>query len=304
MGIFSSVFGGTGKYDAQNRAAMGYSDDMFAARESAANAYNRIIADLARERNTAFNQYSQLHRDARKSWERQVDASRARLSAGLDESYNLLAAGREDTLALVRQATEDAMASRQVQNAFTGLSQTSWGQGSLDAIGMQGALQQGAIVEQYAQTLASAKSMNTQALAAWDSGVAQTSLGLGMDKANTALGQANRFASAISGVGMQAAAVDTDLAQQYALNRFNARWQATNNNSIGNAFGKSLVGAGIGALGALVGGPAGAMIGSQIGAAATSDTGQGGWGGGGGQSSGGGGMGSMLGMFGSIFGGG
>jgi hypothetical protein len=305
MGIFSSVFGGTGKFDSQNSAVMGFTTNMTQVRDRAAGAYDKLIRDLSREQTINWNTYSQAHRDARKSWERQVDQNRARLSAGLEQSYSTLASGRDDTLALLRQQVDEAMSRRTVQNAFTGLSQTSFGQGALDAIAAQGALQQGAVVEQYAQSLASARAGIAGALSAYDAGVAQTSLGLGLDKAAMQSNMMDRYTTARTGIGMQSVALDTELGAQQALTRFNARWQATNNNSIGNSFGKSLVGAGIGAIGALVGGPAGAMIGSQIGAAATSDTGQGGWGGA--PSSGGGGMGglgSMLGGLGSLFGGG
>lgn len=297
MGVFSAVFGGTGKYDIQNNALMGYTTNMTQVMDRAAGAYDAIIRSLEREQTVNWNTYSQAHRDARKSWERQTDRNRARLSSGLEESYNTLASGRDDTLALVRQATEDAMARRTVQNAYTGLSQTSWGQRSVDAIDAQGALQQGAIVEQYAQSLASARAGITGALSAFDAGVGQTSLDLALGKANMQSNMMDRYATARTGVGLQATAVGTELGAEMALNRFNARWQAVNNNSIGNAFGKSLVGAGMGAIGALVGGPAGAMIGMQMGKAATSDTGQGGWGGGGGGGGGGdsGGIGSMLG---------
>jgi hypothetical protein len=54
---------------------------------------------------------------------------------------------------LLRQTTQTEQQKMSARNAFTGIGQTTFGQGKIASLGQQGALQEGVVREQYAQQL-------------------------------------------------------------------------------------------------------------------------------------------------------
>jgi hypothetical protein len=107
------------------------------------------------------------------NYEKMLAASQAEFRKAGAEAYKTLEAGRESTLALLRQQTEAAVAKTTASSVLTGLSNTTFGQSAINAVAAQGALQAGAVQEQYAQTLYAAQQAQANALANMQSQQAQ-----------------------------------------------------------------------------------------------------------------------------------
>lgn len=146
-------------------------------------------------------------------YEKALAASQAEFRKMGGEAYKTLEAGRESTLALLQQQTDAAVARQTMSSMLTGLSNTTFGQSAISAVAAQGALQAGAVKEQYAQTLYAAQMAQANTIANMQAQAAAGSL-------------AARGGLAQSLAGMEQQALGTSLAGQTALTSNLANLQA------------------------------------------------------------------------------
>lgn len=146
-------------------------------------------------------------------YEKALAASQAEFRKMGGEAYKTLESGRESTLALLQQQTDAAVARQTMSSMLTGLSNTTFGQSAISAVAAQGALQAGAVKEQYAQTLYAAQMAQANTIANMQAQAAAGSL-------------AARGGLAQSLAGMEQQALGTSLAGQTALTSNLANLQA------------------------------------------------------------------------------
>jgi hypothetical protein len=122
-------------------------------------------------------------------------------------------------------------------------------------VAAQGALQAGAVQEQYAQTLASAQMAQASALAQMEQQGAQSLFAAGLGSAQYQSGQYQQYTTA----AQAARAAQLQASLGFMTRPVEARYAAEINKAqqdmaAGNAFGGALLGAGIGALAEGIGG--------------------------------------------------
>lgn len=213
-----------------------------------------IMQQYSREREANMSLYRAEMQRAEQSFSRYFEQARTEYGAGMDRALGEMRTGRESTLALARQETERQQQGARARNAFTGLGQTSFGQGQVQAIGRQGVLQEGAIREQYASQLSALEAQRAQ----------------GMSTLSAQMGQG------VSGIQQSLAANLSNMYQTYSGNianmqqqglgaQFNMYQQGMN---VGYQFGgqaANLAGAGVSAFGSAMGSFGGALFGAGLG---------------------------------------
>jgi hypothetical protein len=252
MGLFSNLFGGKRDYRAAiNRMESGYAE----VRTYSSAEYGKLIDEFLKERTANAEVYSTNYREAVDRYSSVMAQSREAFKAAGAEAYKTLEAGRESTLALLKQDTDAAVARQTLSGMLTGLSNTTFGQAAINAVSAQGALQAGAVREQYAQTLYQAQMAQAGALAGMEQQAAQSLFGAGLGSAQYLSGQYQQYTAAAQ------AAREANIQQQLALrtrpieSRYAAETQqAMQSMQAGQAFGGALLGAGVGALAEGIGG--------------------------------------------------
>ena len=253
MGLFSNLFGGESDYKAAiANMEKGYAD----ARKYSTKEYGRAIDAFLRERTANAAIYSKAYTDSVKQYGDVMAQSRAAFAAAGKEAYKTLESGRDATLGLLKQQTDQAVARQQLSGMLTGLSNTTFGQAAVNAVAAQGALQAGAVQEQYAQTLASAQMAQASALAGMEQQAAQSLLGAGLGAAQY---QSNLFQQYATGTQAQRSSMigqNVNLMTQATQNAYQANLnKAMMDMQAGDALGGALVGAGLGAISGGLGGP-------------------------------------------------
>jgi hypothetical protein len=231
--------------------------------------YTALIGKFEDERANNAEVYSKQYNESVKQYADTMAQSRAAFGAASAESFKTLSAGRDATLALLQQSTDKAVGQSTAQGLMMGLSNTTFGQAQTQAVARQGALQAGAVNEQYAQILAAAQQSTANSMANMEAAAGQTTLSAGLGAAQYLGNQYQGYTQGAlqtqqtgyqRGEGLGVAAISGAYQQQMASA------QASINS--GNQIGGALVGAAAGAAGTLVGGPIGGMVGSQLAGAA------------------------------------
>lgn len=246
MGLFDNLFGGKRSMRrALNRMEQGYGE----VRSFASAEYGKLIDEFLKERTANAEVYSSNYREAVDRYSSVMAQSREAFKAAGAEAYKTLEAGRESTLALLKQETDAAVARQTLSGMLTGLSNTTFGQAAINAVSAQGALQAGAVREQYAQTLYQAQMAQAGALAGMEQQAAQSLFGAGLGSAEYLSGQYQQYTSAAQAA--RSARLQNELQLRLAplQSRYSAEMaKAQQDMAAGNAFGGALLGAGIGAL--------------------------------------------------------
>jgi hypothetical protein len=245
MGFFSNLFGGEGQLKAAiRRMERGYGD----VRSYSDRQFGDLVNTFIEERTNNINLYSNAYNQAVTTFADTMKASREAYAAAGKEAYATLTGGRDATVELLKQTTDAAVARSQMSGMLTGLSNTSFGQAAVNAVAAQGALQIGAVKEQYSQTLASAQQAQANAMANMEAQAAGSifSAGLGsaqyqsgMYQAYTSAAQAARQAQLQSGINLRTRPIEA----RYAADT----QRALQNQQAGQAFGGAILGATIGA---------------------------------------------------------
>jgi hypothetical protein len=231
--------------------------------------YTALIKKFEDERSNNADVYSKQYNESVKQYADTMAQSRAAFGAASAESFKTLSAGRDATLALLQQSTDKAVGQSTAQGLMMGLSNTTFGQAQTQAVARQGALQAGAVNEQYAQILAAAQQSTANSMANMEAAAGQTTLSAGLGAAQY-LG--NQYQGYTQGA-LQTQQTGYNVGQQLGTAAITGTYQqqmASAQASInsGNQIGGALVGAAAGAAGTLVGGPIGGMVGSQLAGAA------------------------------------
>jgi hypothetical protein len=262
MGLFSNLFGGEKNY----KAAIDTMEKEYGKARTYSDAeYGKIVDVFLKERAKNAEVYSQAYNASVKQYSDVMAQSRKAFAAEGAKAYKTLEVGRDATLALLKQQTDFAVARQQLSGMLTGLSNTTFGQAAVNAVAAQGALQAGAVQEQYAQTLASARMAQAGAMAGMEQQAAQSLLGAGLGSAQYQSGLYQQYTTGAQASRGQAIQQNIGLRQSSIENRYNAELnKAMMDMQAGNALGGALLGAGLGvATGGLsmLGGPAAGMLG-------------------------------------------
>ena len=252
MGLFDNLFGGRKKF---NRALQEMEAGYASVRTFASEEYGTIIDQFLQERVKNADVYSQAYNASVKQYADVMAQSRKAFAAEGAKAYKTLEVGRDATLALLKQQTDLAVARQQMSGMLTGLSNTTFGQAAVNAVAAQGALQAGAVQEQYAQTLASARMAQAGSMAGMEQQAAQSLFGAGLGSAQYQSGQYQQYTAAAQAA--RSAAMQQELGLR--LKPLEARYaasmgQAQRDMAAGNALGGALLGAGIGAIAEGIGG--------------------------------------------------
>jgi hypothetical protein len=266
MGLFGNLFGGE---SAMRRATKKMKKAYAAERTTQEGNYTALISKFEDERANNADVYSKQYNESVKQYADTMAQSRAAFGAASAESFKTLSAGRDATLALLQQSTDKAVGQSTAQGLMMGLSNTTFGQAQTQAVARQGALQAGAVNEQYAQILAAAQQSTANSMANMEAAAGQTTLSAGLGSAQY-LG--NQYQGYTQGA-LQTQQTGYNVGQQLGTAAISGTYQqqmASAQASInsGNQIGGALVGAAAGAAGTLVGGPVGGMVGSQLAGAA------------------------------------
>lgn len=258
MGLFDNLFGGRSNFKG---AIRNLENAYKGVREYSDVEYGKIIDEFLKERTANADVYSRAYNDAVGRYSDLMAQSRDAFRQSSEEAYRTLDRGRQNTLALMQQQADTATGRARVSGMLTGLGNTTFGQNYVNAVAMQGALQMGAVQEQYAQTLASARMAQASALAGMEQQAAQSMFGAGLGAAQyqsglyqqyTTAAQAARAAQLASNLGFRTRPIEA---------RFGAETQmALMDMQSGQALGGALLGAGIGALAQQVGGGIGQAL--------------------------------------------
>jgi hypothetical protein len=216
--------------------------------------FDPIMQQYSRERDANMSLYRSEMRRAEQSFSRYFDQARTEYGAGMDRALGEMRIGRESTLALARQETERQQQGARARNAFTGLGQTSFGQGQVQAIGRQGVLQEGVIQEQYASQLSALEAQRAQGMSTLSAQMGQGMSGIQQSLATNLSNMYQTYSGNIANMQQQG------LGQQ-----FNMYQQGLN---IGYQFGgqaANLAGSGIAAVGSAMGSFGGALFGAGLG---------------------------------------
>jgi hypothetical protein len=252
MGLFDNLFGGRKKF---NRALQEMEAGYASVRTFASEEYGKIIDQFLQERVKNADVYSQAYNASVKQYADVMAQSRKAFAAEGAKAYKTLEVGRDATLALLKQQTDLAVARQQMSGMLTGLSNTTFGQAAVNAVAAQGALQAGAVQEQYAQTLASARMAQAGAMAGMEQQAAQSLLGAGLGSAQYQSGQYQQYTAAAQAARSAAMQQELGLRMKPLEARYAASMgQAQRDMAAGNALGGALLGAGIGAIAEGIGG--------------------------------------------------
>jgi hypothetical protein len=253
MSWFSEILsGGAGaRRAAMSRAGQQAVSDFRALGEEYSTLFGPIMEQMSRDRAANIGLYREQMGRAQADYTRYFEQARTEYGTGMQRALDEMRIGRESTIALSRQQTERQMQRASAANAFSGIGQSSFGQGRLEAIGRQGVLQEGAIREQYAGQLSTLEAQRA-------AGLSGISAQMGQGLAN--LGQ--QQAAMLSNIYQSYSGAMGSSRQQALANQFNMYQQGYNISS--NYQGQSAQ------LSGLAWNPASQFFGSALGATANS----------------------------------
>lgn len=229
--------------------------------------YLPVIERYTAERGRNIDMYRAEMSRSREDFTKYFDQARSEYGQGMERAISAYGTGRDDTIAMMRQQTVRQQQQATARNAFTGLGQTSFGQQSVNAIGDQGDMREGAVREQYASGLSNLEAQRASGLSTLS---AQQGQGLSALSQNQAANISNMY-QAYSG---QIA----NMEQSRMQNQYNLYQQGLNISFKYRGAAAGMAGAYTSAMGSALSSIGGGMMGSGIN---TSGGGGGGYGGGG-----------------------
>jgi hypothetical protein len=227
--------------------------------------FEPILQQYSRERETNMALYRTEMSRAENSFSQYFNEARTQYSQGMDRALGEMRTGREASLMGIRQETARQQAGATARNAFTGLGQTSFGQQRVEDIGMQGALREGMMREQYASQLSSLEAQRAQGLSTLSSQMGQGMSSIQQGLAANLSNMYQTYSGNLSNMQQGALSSRMNLIQQGYNIGFQNQGQAANlagamTSAMGSAVGSiggSLLGAGLGGMGGAAGGSAG-----------------------------------------------
>lgn len=260
MGLFDNLFGGRSNFKG---AIRNLENAYKGVREYSDVEYGKIIDQFLQERTNNADVYSRAYNEAVSQYSSLMAQSREAFKASSEEAFNMLNRGRQNTLALMQQQADAATGRAQISGLVTGLANTTFGQNYVNAVAAQGALQMGAVEEQYAQTLASARMSQANALAQMEQGAAQSLFAAGLGSAQYQSGQYQQYTTAAQAARGARLASNLGFRTRPIEARFAADTQlAMMDMQSGNALGGALLGSALGTLGQNIGGSFGGALGN------------------------------------------
>lgn len=230
-----------------------------------------ILQQYTNERQTNMNLYRNQMNRAREDFTKYFEQARTEYGQGMERALEEMRTGRESTIELTRQETARQQQAQRASNAFTGLGQTTFGQGRVQAIGRQGTLQEGAIREQYASQLSALEAQRAQGMSTLSAQMGQGLSGIQQTLATNLSNIYQTYSGNIANMGTMGLGQQFNIYQQGLQIGYQARTGAANLAGSGAAalgsamgsFGGALFGAGLGGMM----GPAAGAAGSSVGAA-------------------------------------
>lgn len=146
--------------------------------------FGQMIESYAADRASNIGLYREEMDRARTDFTKGFNTAISQYTGGMDQAIREYRVGRDSTIALLRQSFEKQASTQTARNAFTGLGSTSFGQQSVQAIRTQGALQEGAVREQYSQGLSALTASRAQGRSTMTAQMAQGLGTLGQNRAN------------------------------------------------------------------------------------------------------------------------
>jgi len=173
--------------------------------------------------------------------------------AGMGESIAAYDVGRQNTLASIQQSTQDAQRRAIAQQSFSGMGNTSFGSAQVAGIGLQGAMQEGMVEEQYATGMSQLLANQTSGIA----GLQQQQIGMTSQLGQTAAGAGLTAGMAggqfAANLGMQGLGQYLNLGTAPLNQVYGGQMQAAAMPSGTGMIGSALGGIGSGLIGGLMG---------------------------------------------------
>lgn len=255
-GGIASGIGSNARKGALNRLSTALQDQYNLLGKNFSGGFNPIIADYTRARGRNMQLYREEMAQAIGSYTRYFDEARTQYSEGMTRALEEMRTGRESTTALVRQDTERSLQRQRSMNAFTGLGQTSFGAGRLEAIGSQGSLREGAVREQYAAQLSALEAQRASGMSSLSAQFAQ---GLGSMQSSQAQNLSNIYQMYTGNI--------TNLQQAALTGEYGYRAQGLSTAAQLQSRAAQMVGGGWAAAGSALGSIGGAVFGAGLGGA-------------------------------------
>lgn len=215
--------------------------------------FKPIVTQFTQARQDNMDLYRREMAQARDDFSRYFDQSRAEYAAGMDRALGEYRTGRESTIQMLRQTVTQQQQAATARNAFTGLGQSSFGARRVEGIGIQGALQEGAIREQYAAGLSNLEAQRAQGMSTLTSQMGAGLSALSQQQANTLSNMYQTYSTNIAQFRQQGLAFETGLYGQGVSAAVQFQGQAA-----------QLAGAGLNAAGSAMGSIGGAFLGAGL----------------------------------------
>jgi hypothetical protein len=251
MGFFGELlFGSDSKKRAMSRLKQEYLTRYGDYATDIERSFQPVIDRLSSFRESNVSQYRQDFQRTMEDFRRNYESTRAEYGAGMDRALGEMRIGRESTIAMLRQTVARQEQAATARNAFSGLGSTTFGQQSVQRVGMQGALQEGAIREQYASQLSALEAQRAAGLSGMGMqyGTNMAQMGTQMAAGSGAMSQQYNFQIAQMMAQQQAAATSArgvGLAGYFGAAQARAALEGGDAARFGQ-MGMSIVGAGLG----------------------------------------------------------
>jgi hypothetical protein len=171
----------------------------------------------------------------------------------MDRALGEYRTGRESSIAMLRQTVARQQQAATARNAFTGLGQSSFGAARVEGIGIQGALQEGAIREQYAAGLSNLEAQRAAGMSTLSTQMGSGLSALSQQQANTLSNMYQTYSTNLAMYRQQGMAAEFGLRGQGVSAAVQFQGQAA-----------QLAGAGLNAAGSAMGSVGGAFLGAGL----------------------------------------
>ena len=249
MGFMDDLFGDEGDRDRIFQDALDqYSGDM----GGFINRYRALMQEsfdfLGQQRDMDMDRYESMYQSSIGDYRESLSAARRDLISSFGEQRGLLEEGFDASREQLRLGVQQQRASTQASGAFTGIGNTSFGQGQLNAVDRRGSLDMGLLEERERMMTSDLIGGQAAALYNADATGAGNILNAGSQMAQGIAGMSQAYTMAQYG-GLANMAGNIFAGQQSnSANQLNySRFQAGN---VGSGFnlGGVMIGAGVGAL--------------------------------------------------------
>ena len=240
------------------------------------NRFRPIMQRFKEDRDKNMALYREEMARSREDFSRYFEQSRSEYAAGMERALGEYRTGRESTIQMLRQTVSQQQQAATARNAFTGLGQSSFGQRRVEGIGIQGALQEGAIREQYAAGLSNLEAQRAQGMSTLSSQMGAGLSALSQQQANTLSNMYQTYSTNLAQFRQSGLGAEMGLYAQGVSAAVNFQGQAAQLAGAGlNAAGSAMGSIGGSFLGAGLSGMSGAAAGGASGATQFGYTGAG-----------------------------